>query len=159
MIPVRGPDGQEYASLSAAARAFGVHITTIRRHLASHGNLDMIGCNTVPCTWNGRGYPSIRAVAKAVGLTPEAVSHHLAKYGNLDRLGIGSIGSPGNPGNSMPFRFGDLSWPSRGRAARDLGVSQKSLMRWSGPNATAQQRDKLMAAVMAYRSRQHRRAA
>lgn len=156
MIPVRGPDGKEYRSIRAAAREIGMHKETIRCHMHRYGNIDLLGSWRVPCVWNGKCYPTIKAAAAASGFSPATLFGHLRRYGNLDRLGVGRGGNPGNKAGSKEFHFGTLKWPSRVRAAKELGICSNTLARWSGPGATQAQQDKLLAAVMAYEARQYR---
>jgi hypothetical protein len=157
--PVTGPDGTEYPSRRAAARALGVNIHTIGRHLREHGNLNLINSWPVPCTWQGRHFPSLQAAAEVIGVRRHTLSHHLAKHGNLDLAGKGPRSNVGNRGYRVPFRFGPHYWPRRIDAAADLGMSTSTLRRISRPSSTPAQRDRLLAAVMAYEARQRGAAA
>lgn len=147
--PVVGPDGTSYKSVCAAARALGFHQSTVRHHLITYGNLDLLGVGTVACIHNGVRYPSLQACADALGVARNTLTHHLNTYGNLDRAGIGRPrGNPGNKGRRVVTRIGPMEWARRMDAAADLQISRTSLSRWLGPRATPQQRERLMALAM-----------
>lgn len=150
-IAVTAPDGTVYPSIRTAARALGYHPATVRHHWLRYGHLNYLGGWAVPCEYEGRTYPSLEALAKVIGVRRHVLSYHIQRYGNFDRAGQGSPrGNPGNKGPRRSIRIGPLQWPSRKQAAADLGISVTSISRWTGPRATAQQRDKLMAAVMRF---------
>jgi len=117
--PVSGPDGTVYPSHAAAARALGVHNSTIRWHIDRYGDLSMIGASQVRCIWRGVEYPTLTALAKVSDRTVQTIVHHLNKYGNLDRLGVGKIGAIGNRSKSKPVRVGP--YESRSAVSRWLG--------------------------------------
>lgn len=147
--PVIGPDGTRYPSHSAAARALGVHVTTITRHIDEFGHLELVGeGRTIACTWRGKTYPSIKAVAAAAGVCPQSVSTLLRLHGHLDTLGVGRGAHRNKPGRSMVTRLGRFEWPSRVEAARALGVNDSTFRLWLSPSASPSQRDQLMAALM-----------
>ncbi|WP_304615857.1 NUMOD1 domain-containing DNA-binding protein [Paracoccus sp. (in: a-proteobacteria)] len=147
--PVIGPDGTRYPSHSAAARALGVHVTTITRHIEEFGHLELIGQGrTVACTWRGKTYPSIKAVAEAAGVCPQSVSTLLRLHGHLDTLGVGRGSHRNKPSKSTATKIGPFEWRSRRAAAHALGVNYSSFCMWLSPSASPRQRDQLMAAVM-----------
>lgn len=157
-IPVVGPDGVTYRSINAAARALGFHHSTVRHHLATYGNLQLLGCGSTPCVHNGVSYSSLEECARALGLRRHTLAHHLQRYGNLDRAGIGSNrGNPGNAGRRIPLTVGPLSWPRRKDAANELGVSVTTLSRWVSRSATPRQRERLMGLVMCAAQRRTQR--
>ena len=145
---VTGPDGTVYDSLASAARALGCHRETIRQHWMRYGHLEYLCKWAVPCEHRGQSYPSLQALADALGIKPQSLSYHLSRYGHLDRAGTGRGGKPGTKGKSRPLKIGPVEWPSRKAAAHDLGISLPALRRWTSRNATPQQRDRLLAAVM-----------
>lgn len=146
-------DGNVYPSCYAASRALGYHHSTILHHLDRYGNLEMLGSGKIPTVRDGVRYESLTAFAKAVGVKRHTLNHHLARHGNLDRVGLGKRGNPGNKSRSAETRIGPMTWPSRKAAAADLGLSLTSLKRYLKPTATAQQRDRLMARLMAAHQR------
>lgn len=157
-IPVVGPDGITYRSINAAARALGFHQSTVRHHLATYGNLQLLGCGSTPCVHKGVSYPSLEECAQALGVRRHTLSHHLQRHGNLDRVGIGSNrGNPGNVGRRIPLEIGPLSWSRRKDAASDLGVSTTTLSRWTSRRATPRQRERLIGLVMAVAQRRAQR--
>ena len=113
----------------------------------------MLGSGKIPTVRDGVRYESLTAFAKAVGVKRHTLNHHLARHGNLDRVGLGKRGNPGNKSRSAETRIGPMTWPSRKAAAADLGLSLTSLKRYLKPTATAQQRDRLMALLMAAHQR------
>ena len=74
--------GQLYPSLTAAARALGVHLSTVHQAL-ERGTQDQIGqCRGrpgSPCYINGRRWPSQAAAARALGVRPATISRALAE--------------------------------------------------------------------------------
>jgi len=146
--PVSGPDGTVYPSHAAAARALGVHNSTIRWHIDRYGDLSMIGASQVRCIWRGVEYPTLTALAKVSDRTVQTIVHHLNKYGNLDRLGVGKIGAIGNRSKSKPVRVGPYEWPSRTALAEEMGVSRSAVSRWLGGRAGQPIPEQLMAHAM-----------
>lgn len=75
--------GQLYPSQTAAARALGVHISTInmalQRGTEALVGLGRRGCPGSPCYMNGKRWPSQRAAARALGVRPAAISRALAE--------------------------------------------------------------------------------
>lgn len=74
--------GQLYPSQTAAARALGVHLSTVNAALNA-GTEDRIGLGLQgspgsPCYMNGKRWPSQAAAARALGVTPAAISRALA---------------------------------------------------------------------------------
>lgn len=145
---VVGPDGTIYISQASAARALGVHKSTIRWHLDRYGDLSMLGMLYVRCSWRGKEYPTLTALSKASGRTLPTIIYHLNRYGNTDRLGSGPVGNPGNRSKSKPVKVGPCEWPSRAAVARELGVNPSTVSRWLSEDAPQHRRDKLMALAM-----------
>lgn len=152
--PVRGPDGQIYPSQAAVARAFGVHPGTVFYHIDRYGDLSRIGKgHGTPVVWRGKTYANAVEAANDAGVNSAAAYYQLRVRGDLERLGSGRRGVPGNPAKSKPVTIGGHSWPSREKMARDLKIKRRTLANWLQPGASQQQRDKLMAAVMAHEAR------
>lgn len=146
-------DGNEYPRCYAAARAMGYDQSTIRHHLNKYGNLDLLGSGKVPVVKDGVHYDSIAEFSRATGASMHSAQRHLAVYGTLDGLRIGRGGTPGNRAKSTETTIGPMTWPTRKAAAQDLGLSKVSLRRYLKPTATAQQKDVLMARLMAAHQR------
>jgi hypothetical protein len=159
---VKGPDGTEYPSVNAAARAMGFHSATLNHHLRRYGNLDLLGCGSIPCEYQGKRYASLMDLAKAIGVARHTLTYHLNTYGNFEKAGQGTRrGNPGNKGRRRPITIGPLHWDRCKDAAEELGISATSFSRWTGPNATPRQREKLLVLAMQAQARRHseRRAA
>lgn len=147
--PVVGPDGTEYKSQAAAARALGVHHSTIRDHIEKYGSLERIGLDGCRCSWRGKEYPTLQALARASGLARQTILYHLAKHGNLDRLGMGRGRTKGNGSSrAKPVRVGPYEWPSQTMLARELGVPISTLSLWLKPSTPAHHRDRIMQFAM-----------
>lgn len=108
----------------------------------------MVHFNAMPVVVRGRQYPSQKDAAAALGITQSALSHMLSKRGNLAMAGLGPTGAPGNQNNARPFKIGPLTFASRVAAAKALGVSRSQITKWISPQASAVQREMLLAAVM-----------
>ena len=148
--PVTGPNGEHYRSRSAAARALGVHHSTIDWHLKKYGNLSMVNTWAVPCEHKGRSYPSIAAAAADIGVARHTLHGHLEKHGHLESAGLGrSRGNPGNRGPRKRTKIGPMEWECRLDAARDLRISIATLTRSLSPRASLARREALMIRVMA----------
>jgi hypothetical protein len=78
-------DGVDYPSVSAAARALGVHKTTLYMRQYRTGTMDSKGYR-VPCVIAGQQFPSIAAAAKVLGLTSSGVVWHLNNPGSSFRV-------------------------------------------------------------------------
>ena len=74
--------GQDYPSMTEAARALGVSITTVWEGIEA-GRPDSIGTGQKkrpkPVTYAGVEYPSISALARAYGLSHQQVSDRLRR--------------------------------------------------------------------------------
>lgn len=106
---------------------------------------------------SGKLFPSIRAAAREHGVSPFTISRHLNRHGDLTRLGMGQS-RPGCQNASKPFHIGDRVFPSRLRAASELGISPSQLYRWTRKNASASMKDRLLVAIMAYDAKDRRAA-
>lgn len=153
-VPVDLPDGTVVPSQVAAAKALGIALSTVKRHLARYGHLRQAQAKwEVRVEHNGICWLSQTALADALGLTVQTVIWHLNTHGNLDRLGKGK-GSAGfrkdGPavGRPRPFTFGPMSWESRADAAAELGIARRTLRRWSRPDARRVDREKLLRLVL-----------
>lgn len=104
--------------------------------------------NAMPVMIRGRRYASQRNAAKALGITQSAISKMLSKKGDLSKVGLGPTGAPGNQNAARPVKIGPMTFASRVEAARVLGVSRSQITKWISPNASAVQREMLLAAVM-----------
>lgn len=83
--------GQLYPSQSAAARALGVHPSTVCNAL-ERGTADKIGLAQKgrpgePCYLNGRLWPSRAAAARALGVSTSAISQALRRPNRYVRPG------------------------------------------------------------------------
>ncbi len=74
--------GITYRSIADAARALGVHYTTVVKHLDA-GTPDLIGLQRPtgprPCEFDGIKYPSLKAASVALGITVEAIRQRLVQ--------------------------------------------------------------------------------
>lgn len=75
--------GEIYPSQTDAARAIGVHVSTVNRAL-DRGTEDNVGLGPQghshkPCTINGQRYPSRASAARALGVTPPAICRALSE--------------------------------------------------------------------------------
>ena len=104
--------------------------------------------NAMPVIVRGRRYASQKNAAAALGITPSAISTMLAKKGDLSTAGLGPTGAPGNQNAARPVKIGPMTFPSRIKAARALGITRSQLTNWISPKATRVQREMLLAAVM-----------
>lgn len=152
--PVTGPDGTVYPSRSAAGRALGCDASTITRHLNRFGNLDLVGMGKTPVAKGRRQWPSIVAAARDLGVTKGLIQQNLRKHGNLDRLG-----KWGGRRYSKPIQIGPVKWDAQVDAIRDLGISKPTLYAWLSPDASPEQREMLMARVMAVAEKREKRVA
>lgn len=106
--------------------------------------------NAMPVMVRGRRYASQRNAAAALGITQSAISRMLAKKGDLSKAGLGPTGAPGNQNACRPVKIGPVTFASRVEAARVLGVSRSQITKWISPQASAVQREMLLAAVMRF---------
>lgn len=127
-VRIRGVD---YPSQVAAARALGVHPTTLQQALC-RGKQDGVGLGLRPAggrpgnpvTIRGVWYPSQQAAATALGVTREAITLAIRR-GALDRVGLGGARS------GRPVSIGGRLYPSYGRAAAALGVARSTINLWA----------------------------
>ena len=81
MTPVR-VRGVTYPSAASAARALGLHVNTVHKHLDA-GTPDLIGMGVLspsrPCVINGVSYPSLRAAGRALGVSATAITKRVKR--------------------------------------------------------------------------------
>ena len=150
---VQDAEGNWHPSYAAAARALKVHPETIAKHMRRYGDLSMIGCWTVKVTKGKRQWPSIVAASRALKITDGQVRTHLRKHGHLE-----FVGKHGGKRWSTPLKIGPIEWPSRAEAAQDLKVPRTTLRSWLSPEASAMQRQEVMARVMALHSKRQKKS-
>lgn len=92
-------------------------------------------------------HPSQAAACRAHGISKTTIRYHLNRHGNLSRFGSGNS-RPGIQNAAKPVTIGAMKWPSREKAAEDLGISPHQLKRWISPKATPAMLEMLTSAVM-----------
>lgn len=153
---VIGPDGTEYVSMAAAARALGVSHGCVKHHKQKYGDLNQIGSSASVYLWRGKKYQGIKALTAAAGVSRTSVFRHLRRHGNLDRLSNVRGGQPGNLGLAKTTTIGPHSWPSRRIAAAALRVNYDSFRRWMRSLDDPASRERILAAMTAYEARRCR---
>lgn len=144
--PCIGPDGKQYHSEAAAARALGMSHTSAQWHLNRYGCLTRLGeGNGQPVSDGKQTWPSITAAAQALGVSIGSIRHHLQMHGHL-----GNIGKLAGRRWSKPIQIGPVSWPAVKDAARDLGVSRVTLRKWVRDDATEADRRRMAERLEAY---------
>lgn len=119
--PITGPDGVEYPSHAALARAFGVTKSAVIG-AKKHGRLIRLGKGKEagsPIEFDGVGYPSQAALARAVGVSEATVSG-AKQQGRVDQLGRGKEAG-------TPIEWNGVQYPSVEALARAAGVSASTV--------------------------------
>ncbi|MFH5773574.1 hypothetical protein ACHFJ0_04925 [Paracoccus sp. NGMCC 1.201697] len=66
-------NGKTYRGMPAVAKAAGVNVHTVKRHLSDFGNLDglgrIVGGNFKPIRFAGRDWPTRKALSEAAGIS------------------------------------------------------------------------------------------
>lgn len=107
--------------------------------------------NAMPVQIRGKVYPSHKEAAKALGVTPAAISQRLHVNGHAETVGLGlSGGQKGNKNGARELTLAGFTFPSRKDAAKALGVTRSQLTKWISANASAAQKEMLVAALMQY---------
>jgi hypothetical protein len=148
-VPVIGPDGKAYPSITACAKAMKVSYSTLYSRLETTGSLVPTNKHMTPVRYGRKVYPSIRALARKLGCPAVSLGYHLQTHGNLDRFGLGK--AHGQVRITKETRIGGVSFESRKAAAEALGIAYSTLRIWISPDATPAQRDQLAERLLAYR--------
>lgn len=146
--PIRDAEGKVYVSRCEAARKLGVHHRTVEWHLDKYGDLSRVSARKKPTRF-GVEYPSKEAAAKALGVKLRTIHDHMGKHGNLDR-----VGAKAGRRWARTTRIGPAVFASRAEAAAALGISHPTLRAWTSPEATKDQRTKLVERVIAYKMKE-----
>lgn len=142
------PDGTSFISYSAAARALGVDVSTVCYHMRKHGHLEYIGSSKCPVSDGRRNWDSMKCAGEALRRARNTIGYHLSRHGHLR-----NVGAHGGRRHSKPLRIGPIEWDAKCDAQRELGVSKPTLRLWMSKDATPEQKEKLMARVMAVQAK------
>lgn len=151
-IPVIGPDGKSYPSITACAKATKISYGTLYSRLETTGSLAPTNRHMTPVRYRRKVYPSVRALAKKLGCPAVSLGYHLQVYGNLDKFGLGK--GHGQTRVTKETNILGVIFESRKAAAAALGVTVGTLRIWISDDATASQRGKLVERLFAYRTGQ-----
>lgn len=104
-------------------------------------------------------HSTITSRMKRAGVTVTSVleAYHMRKFGHT--RGIGNVKLRGEKNKAKAFQAGGYEWPDRRTASVELRVHYKSLGDWMKPDAKAEMRGKLAAAIEAWVRRSERVAA
>lgn len=107
----------------------------------------------------GVHHSTIASQMKRADITVTSIleAYHMRKYGHTK--GIGNVKLRGAKNQPKPFCAGGYEWPDRRTASAELRVHYKSLGDWTKPDAKAEMRGKLAAAIEAWVRRSERVAA
>lgn len=122
--------GEDFSSITAASRHFGVHRNTVLYHL-ENGTLEEVGLDPHAVTYKGHTYKNLSAMATVHNVCVSTAARMLR-----DPAYIPSVRRFKLPGHTTVFK-------NKRAAARWLGVSEKTIYSLSSPEASAAQYERL----------------
>lgn len=150
--PVVGPDGVDYPSVRAAARALGQPPATLHRHLQFYGHLQNLEADMMrtPVRYKGVLYASVSECCRQTGLSLSAAFRHLRKYGHLENARVGKGWRGCKVKSRMKTKLGPWVFPSRVAAARELKIDISTLYRHLQGKATAGEKARMQERLNNY---------